>query len=332
MTKDHSNNITFDQVHTRKKQIKLKEMMSQVAERILSQTKNSESLDCCPVCNSNSLIHFTEKFGFNLDKCSECSHIFCNPMPSEEQLEIYYNSEMKEFENEFFEESFENRVPIFTKRIEKIKNYISSGKLLDVGSAIGIFIEALKRDASPFHITCCDPSVDACNKLKYRYPDIEIYTTLIENLNNPQAFDLVTMWDTIEHIRDPIALSESISEVLKDDGFWFFSTPNTSSFEWQIAGTEHVQILPPGHINLFNLDSINVLLEKSGFKLVDYFTLNGSLDVSYVQKFLLENSSNSIGEFLQTQIYNEQFASGFSQLLSDCKLAGNIFVIAQKVR
>jgi|TARA_B100001971_G_C18219174_1_gene555952 hypothetical protein len=48
--------------------------------------------------------------------------------------------------------------------------------------------------------------------------------------------------------------------LLKNGGFLVFSTPNTDSFEWAVAGTNHVQILPPGHVNLFNLRSIKYYL------------------------------------------------------------------------
>lgn len=331
MKKENNAQITFDKVHTKKKQMQLQNMMHQVSEKIRNMTENAEVSFSCPICKSSSIHAFTKKYGFNLDICSMCNHIFCNPMPSEQQLDIYYNSEMKEFENEFFLESFENRIPIFSKRISIIKEYIKSGKLLDVGSAIGIFIEALKRDRSNFQIACCDPSVDACMKLSERYSEVETFNSLIEHLDKTSEYDLVTMWDTIEHIREPESVALNIKKVLKKGGYWFFSTPNTKSFEWEIAGTNHVQILPPGHINLFNLESIQALLVKTGFELVDYHTPNGSLDVTYVQKFLKENNSETIGSFLQKNIYDIEFAESFSELLSKSKLAGNIFVIARKV-
>ena len=55
-------------------------------------------------------------------KCSECNHIFTNPMPGEEALQYFYNSSFKDFENEFFLDSFENRIPIFRQRLELLKN------------------------------------------------------------------------------------------------------------------------------------------------------------------------------------------------------------------
>ena len=53
------------------------------------------------------------------------------------------------------------------------------------------------------------------------------------------------MWDTVK--------IKMLNSVKKKDGLFFFSTPNTDSFEWMIANTEHVQLLPPGHVNLLNI-------------------------------------------------------------------------------
>ena len=66
-------------------------------------------------------------------------------MPSQVQLDHYYNSDMKTFENDFFNDSFEQRIPIFNYRIQRIGDYLPQGRLLDVGSAIGIFVEAMMR-------------------------------------------------------------------------------------------------------------------------------------------------------------------------------------------
>ena len=50
----------------------------------------------------------------------------------------------------------------------------------------------------------------------------------------------------------PLCVSFLVTKCHKN-GFFFFSTPNTKSFEWFVAGKDHGQILPPGHINLLNI-------------------------------------------------------------------------------
>lgn len=325
--------ITFDAIHTRKKQENLKRMMEETAAVVRTLDNDRPMLEACPICGCTDHPHFTDKFGFRLERCTDCGHLFCNPMPSRQQLEYYYNSPMKAFENEFFLDSFENRVPIFTKRIEIIQQHLPQGKLLDVGSAIGIFITALERSAAPFEIHCCDPSDDACSHLAARHPQVTLHQAMVEDLKQDGMYDAVTMWDTLEHVMNPHEVAAAVKRLLRPGGFWFFSTPNTNSFEWAVAGTDHVQLLPPGHINLFNLASIRVLLERAGLTLVDYQTPNGTLDVSYVRKLLAEGNEhyrNNAGAFIADRIDDDEFAAALADALVASRQAGNIVVIAQR--
>lgn len=325
--------ITFDKVHTAKKQQLLSAMMEKTCADVIALGNPTLVAKHCPICQSSKLGHFTKRYGFDLSICEQCAHIFCNPMPSKEQLHFYYNSEMKDFENEFFLQSFENRIPIFNNRIDIMQRYITNGRLLDIGSAIGIFIAALHRKHTGYELHCCDPSESACTLLKKSYTDITTHQCMVEDMEMLAQFDGITMWDTLEHIMHPVKVAQKIHTLLKDKGYWFFSTPNTDSLEWSVAAKDHVQLLPPGHINLFNEKSIGHLLALSGFELVASHTLNGSLDVSYVQKLLLNGNHamlQNAGNLIARHIQDAHFAEQLATLLVNTKKAGNIFVIAQK--
>ncbi|MFA3790608.1 class I SAM-dependent methyltransferase [Aliiglaciecola sp. SL4] len=326
------NNITFDKIHTQTKQKKLMDMMhlSALACHQIYNTNNPAS--ACPICQSTEFSFYVEKFGFRLDKCHKCQQIFCNPMPNREQLNCYYNGEMGEFENQFFEDSFENRIPIFDYRIKIIQQYLDAGNLLDIGSAIGIFIEALNRANTKLNISCCEPSEDACERLRKRFPKVTLFNDWMQNLPNTAQYDGISLWDTLEHIDQIDTFCTKLFNLLKPGGYWFFSTPNTSSFEWEIAGKDHVQLLPPGHINLFNPNSIKILLNKHDFELIEILTPNGSLDVSYIEKLLAKSTKYdvNIGAFLKEKFKDAEFKDGFIQLISQTKNAGNMLVVARK--
>ena len=325
--------LAFDEIHTRTKQENLDRMMEQVAERVHEIKNDSRLAEACPICREPDYSSFAHRFGFQLDRCHGCNHIFCNPMPNKAQLDCYYNSSMKAFENQFFLESFENRVPIFSRRIEIILEHLEGGKLLDVGSAVGIFLAALDRADAPFDVHCCDPSKDACDRLRLAHPNISLHQKMIEELDMPGVFDAVTMWDTLEHIRDPHEVATAVRRCLKSGGLWFFSTPNTQRFEWSIEGTDHVQILPPGHINLFNLKSIEVLLKNVGFELLDAHTLNGFLDVTYVRKLLAQGKSEYLhraGTFIADRINDDDFCQALAGALVASRLGGNILIVAKR--
>jgi 2-polyprenyl-3-methyl-5-hydroxy-6-metoxy-1,4-benzoquinol methylase len=324
--------ITFNKIHTEKKQKLLRQMMAEINDEISMIENKNEKLDFCPICKSKHVSNYVEAYRFNMSICQECKLIFCNPYPNNEQLYAYYNSKMKSFENEFFRESFENRVKLFQPRVELIKNYKTEGSLLDIGSAIGIFIEALSQNKTNFDVTCCDISKEACEELSNKYPEYKVLNDNFFNIDAVNKFDVISMWDTLEHIVDQNLLLNKIYDLLKDDGILIFSTPNTKSFEWEIAKEQHIQILPPGHVNLMNEDNIKILLKNNKMEMVDSYTLNGSLDISYVKKLIVNNEINdkNIGLYLKEKLFDERFEKMLEKYLVNTKQAGNIVVIARK--
>jgi ubiquinone/menaquinone biosynthesis C-methylase UbiE len=325
--------VTFDRVHTAKKQRLLREMMDRTARRVAAMPNGGPRAANCQICESEAISAYVSAHGFDMARCAGCGLIFCDPYPNQEQLFAYYNSEMKDFENEFFRESFEARVEIFARRVDLIREVQPTGRLLDIGSAIGIFIESLRRSAAPFDVTACDLSAAACEELRERFPTITVLNKDAANLEETAAFDVVTMWDTLEHIVDLGGMLKTVHRLLKPDGAFFFSTPNTHSFEWLVAGDRHVQILPPGHVNLMNASNIQILLERNHFRVVDQKTLNASLDIGYVEKILAEDKivSGGAGEFLKVALDDPEFKTTLADFLIRKTMAGNVVTVARPV-
>ncbi len=326
--------LQFDQVHTFKKRMQLQNMMQKVASETLANFPKLDRLNKCPCCLDNAINFYAEKFGYNLDKCNICGHIFTNPMPSSEALDYYYNSPFKDFENEFFMQSFDARLPIFTQRIELLINIGVGKNILDIGTAVGIFLEANKLYAQKFNIDACDLNASSCAFLREKYPDVKVINENVLNLERAD-YDAVTLWDTFEHIPKVSHLLSAVKRQLRTKGLFIFSTPNTASLEWRVMDTEHVQLLPPGHVNLYNTYNINKLLLRNGFETLSVSTLNPSLDLSYLKnRFESEKNLDS---------KEKRFIFEMYKLLDDCKIsevvvaklrenksAGNMVVVARK--
>lgn len=324
--------LEFNAIHTQKKRTFLHREMLKVSNEIHEIFDLDEKLCHCPCCGSKDIQYFTKKFGFQLDTCSSCNHIFTNPFPSSKALQFYYNSKFKEFENEFFLESFESRVPIFKQRLDLMSDLGCAKKILDVGTAIGIFISANETSGKRFQITACDISLDACNHIKKTYPTVKVLNEDIQNLP-PNNFDVVTLWDTIEHIPRPKELLTSIKNQLSKGGYFLFSTPNTKSFEWEVMHTDHVQLLPPGHVNLYNKENITDLLKNNGFAVIDIVTMNPSLDLTYIRNEI-EKESQSVSKkaaiSLLDVIFQEDTFDFIQNSMRKNRMGGNMVVVAKK--
>jgi SAM-dependent methyltransferase len=324
--------LEFKAIHTQKKRTFLHSEMLKVSNEIHENFDLDEKLSHCPCCGSKDIQYFTNKFGFQLDTCSSCNHIFTNPFPSSKALQFYYNSKFKEFENEFFLESFESRVPIFTQRLDLMSDLGCGRKVLDVGTAVGIFISANETSGERFQITACDISLDACNHIKKTYPTVKVLNEDIQNLP-PDNFDVVTLWDTIEHIPHPKDLLASIKNQLTKGGYFLFSTPNTKSFEWEVMNTDHVQLLPPGHVNLYNKENITSLLKNNGFAVIDIVTMNPSLDLTYIRNEI-EKEPQSVSKkaaiSLLDVIFQEDTFDFIQNSMRKNQMGGNMVVVAKK--
>lgn len=327
-------NPQFKAIHTHKKRAKLQDMMQEIARETLKKFPRQERLTQCPCCEGRQITFYVQKFGYDLDTCGDCGHIFTNPMPSLEALDCYYNSSFKEFENEFFLDSFEARIPIFTQRLDMLRNVGAGEHILDIGTAVGILLEANKNYVNKFKIDACDLNESSCVMLREKYSGVKVINENVLNLPNGN-YDAVTLWDTIEHIPDVSKLLKAISRQLKSNGLFVFSTPNTTSLEWTVMAEYHVQLLPPGHVNLYNTKNIKTLLSRYDFKTVSISTLNPSLDLSYLKDMFdnLEIPNSREGRFI-SEVFklldDEDVAELIYSKLREYKFAGNMVVVAEK--
>jgi 2-polyprenyl-3-methyl-5-hydroxy-6-metoxy-1,4-benzoquinol methylase len=169
-----------------------------------------------------------------------------------------------------------------TQKIKKFKLAIQLLKMnkkdienvFDLGCSTGIFLEyAAKEGWVPFG---SDVNRILVEKNKEKYGN-QIKLQVEGNIEFPDRyFDVVTLFDSIEHMPYPIDTLQEVSRVLKDDGLVVITTPNidglfprlTYSLLYRTVGAwEHPT--PPGHVFQFSTKTLNKILERAGLKLID---------------------------------------------------------------
>lgn len=130
---------------------------------------------------------------------------------------------------------------------------ISGATALDVGCGGGILAESLARKGG--RVTAIDvaPRVLATAKLHLIESGLEVdyqeITVEDQAKKTPEAFDLVTCMEMLEHVPDPASIIRSVQKLLKPGGHGFFSTLNRTplAFALGIVGAEHIaRLLPRG--------------------------------------------------------------------------------------
>lgn len=121
------------------------------------------------------------------------------------------------------------------ERIKLIKRFKSSGFLLDIGSSTGLFLQYAKKK---FDISGIDPSSFACKKARKRLgknATIEESGILQSEIISSESFDIVTLWDVIEHCRDVDRAMVKIIASIRPNGIIVVRTPDIASIFFQIA-------------------------------------------------------------------------------------------------
>lgn len=166
-------------------------------------------------------------------------------------------------------------------RVEKIISLIGSKKrVLDVGCYDGTIAKQIEASGNEVvGIDIAKKAVEMANK-----KGINAFVCNVEEDNLPSKigkFDVVVAGELIEHIFDPDSFLKKLSSVLKSDGSLILTTPNLSGLgsrlsllrgelPWMIEN----DILPgkSGHIRYFTPTELKKLLDRQGFKNVEFTT------------------------------------------------------------
>ena len=152
----------------------------------------------------------------------------------------------------------------FKRKINLIKKYISSGNLLEIGSAYGFFLNLIKNQ---FNIMGFEICKDAANYAKYNF-DINLISKEFNTYNFNKSFDLICMWDVIEHLINPDIIIKKISQVIKPGGYLFLSTGDISRIVPSLRKEKWRLIHPPSHIHYFSKKTLELILKNHGFSII----------------------------------------------------------------
>ena len=233
-----------------------------------------ETFNHCPVCGTNGARMWGNVNGFPMRRCRSCGHLYVASAISEEMLakayeKDYYSpgtgSNAKTGYDDYLLNSTK-RLEGFNRRLQDLERHTAPpGRTLDYGCAIGLCVKAAQNrgwDAIGY-----DRSEWATNFGRGAL-GINIVSGAVPAFG-PAKFDLVTLWDCIEHLTDPRGTLVNIHSWLKPGGILAVNTVNSSSLGARLAGRSWRHVAPPLHIHLFSAKSLQVLIKDCGFSVVE---------------------------------------------------------------
>lgn len=140
--------------------------------------------------------------------------------------------------------------------------YRPAGKLLEVGSGSGKFLESMRRLGWHVEGVDFDPHAVKCAREK----GLPVVLGTLESQRYPDgSFDAVVMSHVIEHVHDPEGLLRECRRILRSRGQITVVTPNAKSLGHRVFGADWRGLEPPRHLQVFTPLALRTLAEKAGF-------------------------------------------------------------------
>lgn len=294
----------------------------------------------CPACGGDTRTPLFTKDGFHYHACRTCKTHYISPRPSAALLGKFYpvSQVCKLFRDRIFPASkITRREHIFQPRLRSIvaacvADGIQAPTLVEVGAGFGIFCEEAIRSGFFARVIGVEPNrelADECRGL-----GISIVEKMIEDVHPDDTgkVDVICSFEVLEHLFHPRDFLNACRKLLQNEGLLFLTCPNGNGFDLSMLGARS-DTYNFEHLNYFNPQSIRLLLESSGFRVVDVQT-PGKLDVDLVHKAaragLLDLDTHT---FLRRILLDEYETLGppFQEFLASHQLSGHMSVIAKHV-
>ncbi len=295
----------------------------------------------CAICGTygNSTVLYGEKLGneefnwytfsarrsfdaesrihYRMVKCNTCGLVRSDPILESGQIaDLYKKSEL------IYEEEMEDISDTYLGYLKRATRYLKTkGSILEVGCGNGFFLKKA-LDSGFNEARGVEPGLPVLEKTP---PELRGKITpgfFREGLFPPNSFDIICIFQTLDHlIRPEIAVAEMF-KILKPGGVVIALNHNVESLSAKIMG-EHSPIFDVQHTYLYSKKTQAALFEKSHFRVREILDVWNSYSLKYWLK--LAPFRTSVKNLISR-------ALTFSHLLN-FKIplrAGNIAIIAQK--
>ncbi len=175
------------------------------------------------------------------------------------------------------------RVKVWTKHLHLLRRLSGAsgkGKLLDIGCGLGFFPDMAQRSGWEAHAVEVGDFAAKYARDKFK---LDVFAGTVEEANFPSAhFDVVTLWDLMEHLNKPEQTVAEISRITKPGGLILIFTPNQDSlvdrliyltYRFSVGKARSLAqkvYIPVQHLCFFSPRVLTLILRRQSYE-VEYF-------------------------------------------------------------
>jgi SAM-dependent methyltransferase len=219
----------------------------------------------CEICESRG----TPVGYAGLLRCSGCTHVWADMSLGADELRRLYQRSY--FFGDEYGNYLEDRRIIeknFAGRLATLRRFLTAShrRLFEVGSAYGFFLNAARPSFAA--VRGIDVSEDA---VRFAQQELHLDVScgdLLETDISGETFDVVCLWDTIEHLAAPRRYLEKVSTRMPAGSLVAITTGDIGSRNARFQKGRWRMIHPPTHLHYFTRRSLTELLDRCGFDVV----------------------------------------------------------------
>ena len=212
-------------------------------------------------------------------RCGDCGLGFTALRPADGQLAEFY----REMDVGVYEGELPGRLRTARRHLAILNRCYRGrpGRLLEVGCASGRFLD-LTCNAG-WECTGVEPSEVLCGEARRVLGDRArvIGSTLQDAGLAEGAFDVVAMFDVLEHVPEPVGFLHLVASFIKPGGMLLMNLPDLDSPQARLLGRRWPLLLPE-HLNYFNKPSLSQVARSAGLRRVTWGRRPGAFSAGFV--------------------------------------------------
>lgn len=202
---------------------------------------------------------------FAVVKCRDCGLCFTNPRPSVESIGRFYSADYKPYKGRKLREGLRAALKSWyrTRDERRTLGWHGQGRLLDFGCGSGAFLKRMRQQG--WKVTGIDVAEDVVKRLCAEEDLQVLHGTLPHADLEPKSFDVVTMWQSLEHVHDPLETLKQCRRLLTRGGKLVLAVPSIDSLNFRWFGPDWYGLDVPRHLTHFAPVTLHSMLKLAGF-------------------------------------------------------------------
>lgn len=223
----------------------------------------------CPLCGGAEHVLLSDKMQFALDCrtviCRECGFCFVSPAPTKAACNRFYQEAYAHYYRKIHRDvstRMLRETAVEVKRLDLIAQYrpLGGARLLEIGPGAGRFLSlAAGRGAD---CTAIEPSEEFRNRLSEK--GIRVIGEFLEQVATEERFDVICLFQVLEHFHDPVDAMTKIQLLLAPGGIIVLDVPNIRK-PFRSLDRYFLRYV---HLSYFSPGTLRRLLAVGGFEVL----------------------------------------------------------------